>query len=75
MESAVNEYGRSVRAAAGAPGQALCPTCGAPVGLRCRRRSARLGDVTYFWRHMDNANLDCPTRLSVASRIGPIKRS
>ena len=68
--SAVDEAGFPVRAEADAPAQARCPHCGGRLTLRCRQRSSRVGDVTYFWRHEDNASLDCPTRPSVASRIG-----
>ena len=75
MKVAVDESGSQVRANAAAPARALCPHCGGPVILRTRQRSSRPGDVTYFWRHQDNANLDCPTRPSVASRIGPDGRS
>jgi hypothetical protein len=36
--------------------------------LRRRQRSSRPGDVTYFWRHQDNTNLDCRARYSVTNR-------
>ena len=75
MQYATDKAGSQVRAEAGAPDWAVCPRCGAPVTLRSRRRSNRSGDVTYFWRHEDNASLDCPTRPSVASRIGASGRS
>jgi hypothetical protein len=73
--SAVDEAGSPVRAEAGAPVQARCPHCGGRLTLRHRQRSSRPGDATYFWRHQDNASLDCPTRPSVASRIGSSGRS
>ena len=75
MKHAVDECGSQVRAQAGAPERALCPHCGAPVSLRRRQHSSRPSDATYFWRHVDNASLDCPTRPSVASRIGSSGRS
>ena len=75
MKYAVANSGSQVRAEAGAPDQAVCPHCGAPVTLRRRQRSSDPGDATYFWRHQDNASLDCPTRPSVASRIGSVGRS
>ena len=74
MQSAVDQTGAPVRAEAGAPAWALCQRCGGAVSLRRRHHSYRPGAVTYFWRHEDNANLDCPTRPSAASRIGPIER-
>ena len=73
--SAVDEAGSPVRAEAGAPAQARCPHCRGWLNLRRRQRSNLPGDVTYFWRHEDNASLDCPTRPSVASRIGSSGKS
>jgi hypothetical protein len=61
MDYAKNEAGQRVKAEAGAPKQALCPFCGGDVVLRSRRGYPQ-HDVTYFWRHRDNASLDCPTR-------------
>ena len=75
MKYAVDESGSQVRAEAGAPERVMCPHCGAPVALRRRQSGNLTGDVTYFWRHEDNASLDCPTRPSVASRIGSSGRS
>jgi hypothetical protein len=70
MDVAVDETGSPVRAEAGAPKSALCPKCGGPMILRRRRRSSRPGDVTYFWRHQDNTNLDCRARFSVTDGMG-----
>jgi hypothetical protein len=70
MKYAIDETGSRVRAAAGAPERALCPSCGAWMILRQRQRSERPGDVTYFWRHQDNANLDCAARSSVLNGAG-----
>jgi hypothetical protein len=70
MKVAVDETGRPVRAEADAPWQALCPRCRGPVILRRRQRSDRPGDVTYFWRHQDNTNLDCQARSSVTIGTG-----
>jgi hypothetical protein len=66
MRDAVDKSGSPVRAGADAPCEALCPRCGGPMVLRIRRRSSRPGDVTYFWRHKDNINLDCQARFSAA---------
>jgi hypothetical protein len=71
MERAIDETGSPVRAEAGAPGQALCPHCGGRMILRCRRRSSRPGDVTYFWRHRDNAILDYQAHVPVTNGMGP----
>jgi hypothetical protein len=70
MEFAVDKSGAPVRAMADAPCRALCPHCGGPMILRHRQRSSRPGDVTYFWRHQDNTNLDCRARFSVTSETG-----
>ena len=75
MEYAKDPAGLQVRAEAGAPGQALCPHCGATVVLRGRRNSYHPGAVTYFWRHRDNASLDCPTRLAGVNRVSLNGRS
>jgi hypothetical protein len=70
MDWAVDDTGSPVRATAGAQGRALCPLCGGPMILRRRQRSDRPGDVTYFWRHQDNTNLDCQARSSVTAGTG-----
>jgi len=75
MEYAKDLAGLQVRAEAGAPGQALCLHCGATVVLRGRRNSYRPAEVTYFWRHQDNASLDCPSRLAGVNRVSPNGRS
>ena len=69
MKVAVDQTGSPVWAKAGAPWQALCPFCGGPMTLRCRQRSSRSSDVTYFWRHQDNTNLDCRARFSVTNAV------
>jgi hypothetical protein len=66
MRNAVDERGAPVKAGPQAPAQARCPVCGGTCMLRTRRRSGRPGDVSYFWRHADNAHLDCPNRPSAA---------
>jgi hypothetical protein len=75
MDYAKNEAGQRVKAAAGAPEQALCPHCGALVVLRGRRNGYRPGDLTYFWRHQDNANLNCPAHYSPGNKIRLIEKS
>jgi hypothetical protein len=74
MKYAVDAAGSPVRAEASAPLQALCPYCGGPMILRCRRQSSRPGDVTYFWRHKDNINLDCQARFSVTQEVDSNRR-
>lgn len=69
MRNAVDEQGAPVKAGPNAPVKARCPLCGGTLMLRHRRRSPCPGDVSYFWRHADNANLDCPKRPSVASAM------
>lgn len=63
MKLAMNRVGEMIQACPDAPKQALCPRCKGLVTLRMRRRSQRPGDVTYFWRHGDHANLKCPARF------------
>jgi hypothetical protein len=70
MEFAVDRDGSPIRAEADAPSLALCPHCGGPMILRRRQRSSRPGDVTYFWRHQDNTNLDCRARFSATNGRG-----
>ena len=64
MNIALDDTGGAVMAVDGAPALARCPHCGGLVLLRQRRRSQRPDDVTWFWRHRDNANPNCPARFS-----------
>ncbi len=66
MKFAVDNSGRTIAAAEGSPTHGLCPQCGAPVILR--RRGDGKGGKTYFWRHQDHLNLDCPARFSAGGR-------
>jgi hypothetical protein len=75
VKRAIDFTGASIQAGAGAPELGKCPYCGGFVILRQRQRSRRPGDTTYFWRHEDNTNLDCPARVSAASRIVDSERS
>ena len=74
MITALDEDGAPVRAGAGAPPGARRPYCGGPMILRHRQRSGRPDDLTYFWRHRDNSNLDCPARHVPGSKMHPSKR-
>ena len=68
MKYALDKSGQVIEAGEGGPTQGHCPQCGAPVILR-RRNNGKRG-VTYFWRHQDGLNLDCPARFSAARPAG-----
>jgi len=63
MKIATNHSGDKIKACANAPQKALCPYCKGVVILRSRRRSNQPGDVTYFWRHENYTNPNCPARF------------
>ncbi len=67
MKQAVDKSGQVIDASADCAPFACCPHCGASVTLR--QRSDGKGGKTYFWRHQDHANLDCPARFSAYSPI------
>jgi len=67
MQYATNESKVLILAEAIAPKTAICPYCKGIVILRVRKRSKKPGDVTYFWRHEDNANRKCPARFKLTS--------
>jgi predicted RNA-binding Zn-ribbon protein involved in translation (DUF1610 family) len=60
MKFAHTPHGERIMAAATAPEEAICPDCGGALLLR--RRRCMNGDVTYYWRHRRNRNIDCPAR-------------
>ncbi len=72
MKFAVDSSGQTIEAAEGSPTLGRCPQCGAPVILR--RRKDGKGGMTYFWRHQDHLNLDCPARFS-ANGLGRTGRA
>jgi hypothetical protein len=61
MEKAIVD-GNLVPAGPDAPSTATCPTCGAEVQKRKRRRSD--GGLTWFWRHRAGEGEGCLTRYS-----------
>jgi len=63
MKLAMDSSGDMIVAGANAPEKALRPRCKGVVVLRCRRRSSRPGDVTYFWRHENYSNPNCLARF------------
>jgi hypothetical protein len=69
MKAALDQTGSLIEADAGAPGQAICPHCGAVVIPRRRRRNHPPGDVVYFWRHRDRDNTHCPARFAAGAMI------
>jgi hypothetical protein len=61
LKKAKLDHGEQVTASRSAPSQAFCPICGGTVVLRKRKKMG--GDaVTYFWRHVDKKNTNCPAR-------------
>lgn len=69
MKLAINGSGKEIEAGADAPKTATCPFCKGIVVLRSRRRSKQPGDVTYFWRHKDQAKSSCPARTKYVWQI------
>jgi hypothetical protein len=63
MKIALDETGQNIQAEAEAPKIAICPYCGGQVSLRRRRSGYRPENFSYFWRHRDQANRDCPGRI------------
>jgi len=70
MKHALDGSGELMEAREGAASRGRCPYCGAPVILRHRAQAGGKGGVTYFWRHQDHANLECPARFSANSPAG-----
>ena len=71
MKYAVDNTGSQVRAEAGAPDQAVCPRCGAPVTLRRRQRSnrSRRRDVLLASRGQCEPGLPDPSICCQQDRI------
>lgn len=63
MKIALNAIGQKIQADADAPEIAICPYCGGQVLLRRRRLGYPAGSFSYFWRHQDQANRNCPGRV------------
>jgi hypothetical protein len=64
MKHALNNAGQFIEASADSDASGRCPHCGALVILRRRRNGSN--SATYFWRHQDHADLNCPARSSAA---------
>jgi hypothetical protein len=62
MKIATLADGKKIEAGCEAPPQALCPYCSGTVTLRKRKLMNNQG-YSYFWRHLDNQNLQCQARL------------
>lgn len=50
-----------VTASGRVPNQAICLFCGGKVVLRKRKKMGG-NEMTYYWRHMDGKNNNCPAR-------------
>ncbi len=61
MKTAQTTDGTAIPASEEAPKEAQCPFCGGVVTLR-RRKLMNAGGYSYFWRHRDRENRDCPAR-------------
>ena len=62
MKLAVDSSGDPIEASADAPKKAICPYCKAVVILRTRRREYQKEELTYYWRHENHSNPNCPVR-------------
>ena len=61
MDIAKTTAGAQVTASNNAPKEAICPYCGGVVTLRSRKLMGNQGR-SYYWRHRDNENRNCPGR-------------
>ncbi|MDX1417216.1 MAG: hypothetical protein R3293_23620 [Candidatus Promineifilaceae bacterium] len=61
MKTAKTKDGERVEASEEAPQEAICMYCGGVVILRGRRRMGT-SKKSYFWRHLDNKNMNCRGR-------------
>jgi len=59
------QNGELVTASKSAPDQAICPVCGGVVVLRKRKKMGG-SELTFFWRHKDGKNVDCPQRWKLS---------
>jgi len=73
MKIALDETGQNIQAEAEAPEIATCPYCGGQVALRRRRSGYLTENFTYFWRHKDRENQNCPGRIHGIIHIRLIK--
>lgn len=62
MKLAQTAEGQKIAAADGAPNQAICTYCGGKVVLRGRKLMGS-SKKSYYWRHLDNQNRNCPGRV------------
>ena len=60
MKVAELENGKQVCASKDAPSIAKCPFCKGKVTLRKRQTMGK--EITYYWRHIDRINPECPAR-------------
>jgi hypothetical protein len=58
---AKSENGKPVIASKNGPNQAICPVCSGKVVLRKRKQMGG-SVITYYWRHFDGKNPNCPER-------------
>lgn len=68
MKTALDHNGSPIEAQAGQPELASCPHCGGAVVLRQRQRGRPQQGVTYFWRHEDHENANCPARFEASGK-------
>ena len=62
MKIAQTVDGIKIEAAKDSPAKAVCTYCGGAVVLRGRKIMGSK-EKSYFWRHLDNQNQDCPGRV------------
>jgi hypothetical protein len=65
MKIAKSTDGAEIEAEKDAPSKAICPYCAGEVILRGRRVMGS-DEKSYFWRHLDNKNRNCPGRARSA---------
>jgi len=65
MKTAKTVDGKEIVADKISPKLAICPYCGGEVVLRGRKIMGSK-EKSYFWRHLDNQNRNCPGRVRSA---------
>ena len=68
MKIALTPEGAPIEASPDAPDQAICPHCGGVVLLRGRKVMGG-NQKSYYWRHTNNSDPDCPGRSNIVKAL------